>query len=296
MPSSLSDQATPGVRQLYQLIQREAGQRILMAQQESPMRGRHDQEMDYLRKTTGRLPAIRGLDFIHDDFDGVVDRALRWHDRGGIVTICWHTGVEGFGYPDSKQECPDFNALLTPGTKENGLLMRRWDHGARALARLQDRGVPVLWRPFHEFDGQWFWWGKGGPEVFQRLWRAMHDYFTGDCGLHHLIWVLGYADWVKERWYPGDDCVDILGSDTYKGVTTHFASFEKLRQLSPDKPRAFHECGVVPDLGRFYQSGAVWSWLMPWHSYWLTHGNTPERLKSVYRDERSITLKELPGF
>ena len=50
-------------------------------------------KMNYIKKTSGRLPAIRGLDYINEDFDGVTQRAIDWWKQGGIVSICWHWGT-----------------------------------------------------------------------------------------------------------------------------------------------------------------------------------------------------------
>jgi len=296
MPELSDRLAIPRARALYDYIARVMGRRMFLAQQECPHARFSEMEMEYLLQTTGRLPAIRGLDFMHDDYDGVAERALRWNGRGGIVTVCWHTGVEGFGYPDSKQEHPDFGRLLAYGTPENGLLRRRWDRAAGALSRLQEENVPVLWRPFHEFDGQWFWWGKEGGEAFRALWREMYRAFTEDYGLHNLIWVLGYADYVRPGWYPGSDVCDVLGSDTYHGVTTHAVAWPRLRALSPDKPLAFHECGTLPPPESFFREGAPWAWVMPWHTKWLTENNPPERIREIYRHERMITLDQVRRF
>ena len=46
------------------------------------------------------------------------------------------------------------------GTDENRRLLDKWEKAARGLSALQEADIPVLWRPYHEFDGQWFWWGK----------------------------------------------------------------------------------------------------------------------------------------
>ena len=294
--TSLTDpRASERAKALYRLLQTLQGQRIILAQQETPRRGSHGREIEWIEAVTGELPAMLGLDFIHDDYEGVTERALRWNDRGGIVTVCWHTGVEGIDYPSSKNEAPDWDRLLTPGTPENDLLRRRWDDAARALRRLQEADVPVLWRPFHEFDGQWFWWGKGGGERFIALWREMVRAFREDHGLHSLIWVLGYADDVREGWDPGADSFDIAGSDTYRGETVHAASYERLRALYPDKPLAFHECGMIPLPDAFFEAGCPWSWLMPWHGTILFH-NGPERIRRVYADPRAVTLSRLPAF
>ena len=260
----------PQARALYDMLLRESGRRILLAQQECPDQSRVNEELDYLLRITGQQPAIRGMDFIHNDFAGVIGRALRWHEQGGLVSICWHTGLIGVGYPGSQQESPDILRMVTPGTAEHAQLLHRWEPAANALMTLQERGVPVLWRPFHEFDGGWFWWGKQGGEAFAALWRLMVRIFTENYGLRNLIWVLGYADDVRPGWYPGDDVCDVPGSDTYRGETTHAAAYRMLRSINPDKPLAFHEVGQLPPVQRFFEDDAVWSWVMPWHTRWLT--------------------------
>lgn len=102
MPLITAD-ASPRTQRLYELLKQEAGRRVILGQQECPDQALVEEEMAYIRKVTGQLPGIRGLDFIHNDFDGVVGRALDWNDKGGIVSICWHTGLLGIGYPDSQQ-------------------------------------------------------------------------------------------------------------------------------------------------------------------------------------------------
>ncbi len=282
-------------KQLYDLLRSLEGKRILLAQQESPRKGCSDRENEWIQAVTGELPAIRGLDFIHDDYDGVTERAKHWNDRGGIVTICWHTGVRDNTYPACKEESPDWENLFIPGTDDYGLLMDRWDRAAQALKQLQKEDIPVLWRPFHEFDGKWFWWGRGGAEAFRHLWKMMRDHFEKEHGLDNLIWVLGYADDVLPGWEFDPDLFDIAGSDTYRGETVHRASYERLKQLYPGKILAFHECGLIPEPDAFFREKCPWSWIMPWHGTNLM-SNHPERIREVYRNERMITLGRLPNF
>ena len=165
--------------------------------------------------------------------------------------------------------------------------------GAKALTELKDAGIPVLWRPFHEFDGQWFWWGKGGKDNFIKLWQLMHDKFTNEYGLNNLIWVLGYSGEVKDGWYPGDEYVDIAGSDTYDNSTNKKA-WKKLEKIT-SKPLAFHECGNVPAVEKFEKDGDLWSWFMIWHTDYIIKNNA-DNLKEVYNSEKVITLDELPKF
>lgn len=280
-------------QRIYDYLCDSYGNVMLAGQQESTWMDSPDYEMNYIYNTTGKLPAIRGLDFMNNDFDGVVRRAVEWDAKGGLVTICWHTGVEISGYEESKHEWPVFDRLFTEGTEEHETLMKSWDAAAKALQKLQNAGVTVIWRPFHEFDGRWFWWGKAGAKNFVELWKRMYYTFTYEYGLNNLIWVLGYSDRAKTSWHPGDDFCDIVGSDIYNNGT-NARNMNKLRKIT-GKPLAFHECGKVPSVDKFVEDDALWTWFMVWHTNYITDNN-PDTLRAVYADDRVITLDELPVF
>lgn len=295
---SLSNKnADEKTQQIYKYICENFGISMISCQQESTWMGSPDYEIDYIIQNTGRTPAMRGLDFMNNDFDGVVKRAIEWDEKGGLVTICWHTGVISSGYQESLNDDPDFQKLLTEGTDEYEQLMESWDKAAKALQELQEAGVTVFWRPFHEFNGNkygsWFWWGKGGAENFIKLWQLMYNKFTDEYGLNNLIWVLGYTDSIMDNWYPGNEYCDIIGSDTYDG-TTNSKAFKKLAAIA-DKPIAFHECGNIPSADRFEKDKAIWSWFMIWHTDVLTENNI-EYLTDIYNSDLVITLDELPEF
>jgi glycosyl hydrolase family 26 len=188
--------------------------------------------------------------------------------------------------------------VLTPGTPEYTSMMAGLDRAAAELTILRDAHVPVLWTPFHELNGDWFWWGKGGPERFVRLWRFMFEYFTEDKALDNLIWVLGYTGQPDARWFPGKEYVDIAGADTYaRTEQPQLAMFDAVRDIvGDDVPVTFHECGIIPDPALALQQGATWSWFMTWHTDWLTEENTPEHLRAVYEDDFVVTLDELPSL
>lgn len=280
-------------QRVYQYICENFGRKMLSCQQESTWMGSPDYEMDIILEKTGKLPAMRGLDYMNNDFKGVNERAIKWWDEGGLVTICWHTGVVSSGYNESLGDNPDFEKMLTEGTEEYKQLMESWDKAASALTELRDAGVPVLWRPFHEFDGAWFWWGKGGSEQFIKLWRMMYDKFTYEYGLNNLIWVLGYSGEVKGGWYPGDEYCDVIGSDTYDNSTNSRAWKKLINIPSHKKPIAFHECGNVPVPSRFENDECIWSWFMIWHTDFVVNHDS-DILKEVYNSELVITKDELP--
>lgn len=278
---------------------------IISGQQESIWVDTPEYEMNYILNTTGKLPAMRGLDFMNDDFDGVVERAKDWWNKGGLVTICWHCGADFTGnYDDCKNdEIQNWDLIFTDGTPENKAFVENMDKAGKALQELQNSGVTVLWRPFHEFDGQWFWWGKGGPDNFKRLWIMMYNHFTNDLGLNNLIWVLGYSHNGKDykgrpaKWYPGDEYCDIVGADSYE-VDVNGAE-ERLHKIvlkitDGEKPLIFHECGLIPTVEQLKET--QWCSFMTWHTEWLIDTNTKEHLKEIYNSDYVITLDELPNF
>lgn len=161
-------------------------------------------------------------------------------------------------------EISDWDKALTEGTAEYETLIAGMDKAAEALKELQEQDIPVLWRPFHEFDGGWFWWGKGGPENFKKLWIIMYDRYTKYHQLDYLIWVLGYSGNGKDydKWYPGDEYVDIIGADSYTdGANENL--YEALKELEIKKmPICFHECGRIPTVEQLQGKNAGWVWFM----------------------------------
>lgn len=262
--------------------------------------GSEQYEFDYIFDKTGKYPAIRGLDYMNDDFSGVNRRAKEWHDRGGIVTICWHCGCDFSGSWDEsmKTVISDWDAALTEGTPEYDKLIAGMDKGAEALKELKEKGIPVLWRPFHEFDGAWFWWGNGGAENFKKLWTLMYDRYTNHWELDNLIWVLGYSGNGRdyEKWYPGDESVDIVGADSYNDGA-NAALYKKVQRTVDDTiPICFHECGRIPTAEQLRKRNADWVWFMTWHTEYITDHNDTGDLNKIYNDEYVITLDELPSL
>lgn len=283
---------------LYKYICDTYGKSIISGQQESTWMGSEQYEFKYIYENTGKYPAIRGLDYMNDDFEGVNRRAEEWHNRGGIVTICWHCGSD---FSHSWDECmktkiSDWDKALTEGTEEYNALIAGMDKGAKALTELRDKGIPVLWRPFHELDGGWFWWSKGGAENFKKLWKIMYDRYTNYWQLDNLIWVFGYSEKGKgyDKWYPGDEFVDIVGADSYKDGANN-GLYKKVTDIVGEAvPVCFHECGRIPTVSQLKKDNTKWVWFMTWHTEYITDKNDTEDLKDIYNDEYVITLDELP--
>ncbi len=278
-----------------------AGDNCITGQMESTWMGSPDYEMNYIYDCTDRYPAIRGLDFMHNDFAGVVKRAKEWWEKGGIVTICWHTGSDfASGYNESLKTELDWENAFTPGTKEYDKLLADMDRAVPFLQQLEDAGVPVLWRPFHELDGGWFWWSRGGSEYFVHLWQLMYSRYVDYWGLDNLIWVLGYSHNGGDlgAWYPGDDYVDLIGGDSYDKGANKSLYEDVSKVAAPGMPIVFHECGTIPTEDQMVKAGTDWLFFMVWHTDYITDGksNTKDSIDAIYNSDYFITLDELPAF
>lgn len=296
-----NENAIEPARRVYAYLQQVWGSACLTGQMESTWMGTPDYEVLFLQNHTGKLPAIRGLDFMHNDFAGVMNRSIEWWEMGGIPHICWHTGSDfASGYNESKSHNLNWEEAFVPGTDANLKLIAAMDRAVPYLQKLEDAGVPVLWRPFHELDGGWFWWSKGGSENFVKLWQMMYSRYTDYWGLDNLIWVLGYSGngGNMAAWYPGDDYVDLIGADSYTaGANGHL--YEEVVSIAPEgMPIVFHECGTIPTEEQMKEANAPWTMFMVWHTDWLTDSefNTVESLQEVYGSDYFITLDELPSF
>ena len=310
----VSPDAQPVVAQLLQFLHESSGRHILAGQQETvDWYGKeNDAEMQYLEQLTGKLPAIRSFDllFYSHSEEGrrgqrVAQRAIEWHERGGIVAICFHWFA---GAPRShfytRQSDFNLNRALLPGTRDHEEFIADMDVIAEELKLLRDAGVPVIWRPFHEASGGWFWWGARGPEPFKLAWRTMFDRFTRHHELNNLIWCFNPTEkrGALENWYPGDDVVDMISLDVYPllgGRPTFASEYKRFHQFRDGrKVVALTENGPIPDPDRLFAEGANWPFFSTWSGKYLTDGRTnpPDFLRRVYQHPRVITLDKLPSL
>ncbi|CAN5360868.1 hypothetical protein BH11BAC3_BH11BAC3_06600 [soil metagenome] len=256
-------------------------------------------ELKYIRDSTGKQPAIRGMDFINNrENDAEVQHAIDWWKAGGIPTIMWHWGAPavGEGYENSKKPV-NIDSIFIEGTPQYQSFWYELERKADLLEKIRDAHVPVLWRPFHELNGNWFWWGKQGPENFKKLWITVYDYMVKKRKLNNLIWVLCYTGNPDGAWYPGRKYVDIAGADTYApGISPQINMYNAVKNIVADKmPIAYHECGTPPNPDSCLAQGAMWSWWMEWHTGHLKKVNTAY-LKFIYNHELVITLDEVPDI
>lgn len=203
-----------------------------------------------VQETTGRWPAMIGLDYAQLSTGGLETRsvnrlAIDYAHEGGLVTISAHlynpASPSRGGLRDKGVR---LETLLEAGNDTHERWMEELDILAAGLAELRDAGVAVQWRPFHEMNGDWFWWGGKDPETFIRVWRHMFDYFTRTKKLNNLLWVYGPNHGRKTAaYYAGDRYVDIVGLDVYTDFIDpkHILGYPEVARLP--KPFGFTEFG-----------------------------------------------------
>lgn len=215
--------------------------------------------IEALKTRTGKLVAIAGggYDVLGAPIQPMknllaVNAVMKAHwNQGGLVEIgaAAHNPWTG-GPADDHKVKHRLTEAITPGTAANRKWMKQLDDFAEALTDLQASGVVVLWRPFHEFNGDWFWWGAAADgQDYIALWRHMHDYLTNTQKLHNLIWVWAGSresgKWMQPlmKYYPGDAYVDIVGIDMYYDTLDPAAvkAYNDLSKLG--KPFALAEYG-----------------------------------------------------
>ncbi len=190
-----------------------------------------DQPSNWLRKVvdhTGKLPRYGCVTYDFDDnpfADSLWNRGVKkmW-DRGLLVGVFSFYANPSGGRWNSPVT---IDLIFAPGdnpTKQN--FYRQMDRMAVNLKWLKDQGIPVIYTPFVESDDKNKWHAKGGSENAIKLYRLVHDTFTKDKGLDHLIWAYHTTsnDGALAKYYPGDAYVDILGKSAY-GTGLSFSEY-----------------------------------------------------------------------
>lgn len=286
--------ASPEARAVLNYLYEMKGKKILSGQMYAPW---GKDEIKIVHDLSGKYPAIRGQDMIHERLnDQEIAQAKAWYEAGGIPTIMWHWGAPtlGDGFEQSKGTI-DIDRCFQVGTAEHAAMWSDLKRVADHLQVLRDAHVPVLWRPMHELDGNWFWWSKGGPERYKKLWHTMFDYMARERKLNNLIWVACHCGKPKAEWSPGAGYMDLGGPDTYgKGIQEGLYK-SAVAIYGNDMPIPYHECGTIPDPDECMAKGVNWSWWMLWHTGHLDRHDKPALIKA-YNSDIVITRDELPNF
>ena len=276
------------------------------------------EELETIKKHTGKEPALLGFELLsyspninYLDTDeecmtevaenyGMLKRAWEWAQKKGLITFTWHwfspTGGRSKSFFSANTDF-DARRAVTEGTEEYKALISDLDVMAGLLRPFCDKHIPILWRPFHESEGDWFWWGKHGPETVRELWRIMYERYTYHHRLDNLIWVWNST---KKECYPGDEMVDIISRDMYPEAHKHGsqkAEYDGMLGMTDTKKIVtIGEIGVLPDPEAVYDEKAGWASFMVWSKVFCLSEefNSFEYLKKIYESERAVTLDSLP--
>lgn len=265
-------------------------------------------------------------------FDKMSSFIKEGYKRGGVITLSWHADN-----PVNGQSAWDITkggvSSILPGGDRHALYKEWLDRVVAFLKPLKGQNgesIPILFRPFHELTGNWFWWCQNtcSPTEFKLLWRFTVDYLRNVNGLHNLLYVYNTADFFskdefKER-YPGDDVVDLVSFDAYqhgdpakdssfyKGLTNKLDILEEMA-LEQNKIPALAETGFERIPYATWWTDVLWSaieghkisYVLAWRNHGLqANGNwhyyvpkkqdvSSEDFKKFYRLDKTLFQKEV---
>ena len=265
-----------------------------------------------IKKTTGNDPGILGSDFMFiTDKDNpnnnwyiqqenkIIQDTKDAYAKGMINTFCWHLrepyNEKSFYSADmtSEQRTDAFKSLL-PGGKFNDWYKKKLEKVASVVSNLKDtngKQIPIIFRPFHEFDGNWFWWGANycTAEEYISVYRFTVNYLRDTKNVHNILFAFSPdnsyttpSSYLSR--YPGDDYVDILGMDNYgdfdnKGTSGASLANSKLKLIS-DLAISKNKIAALTETG--YRVTSTTPAINNWFSTYLYDAITNNNLQIAY--------------
>ena len=265
-----------------------------------------------IKKTTGNDPSILGSDFMFiTDKDNpnnnwyvqqenkIIQDTKDAYAKGMINTFCWHLrepyNEKSFYSADmtSEQRTDAFKSLL-PGGKFNNWYKKKLDKVASVVSNLKDtngKQIPIIFRPFHEFDGNWFWWGANycTTEEYISVYRFTVNYLRDTKNVHNILFAFSPdnsyttpSSYLSR--YPGDDYVDVLGMDNYgdfdnKGTSGASLANSKLKLIS-DLAISKNKIAALTETG--YRVTSTTPAINNWFSTYLYDAITNNNLQIAY--------------
>ncbi|MCR5421245.1 MAG: glycoside hydrolase family 26 protein [Lachnospiraceae bacterium] len=308
--TTVNPNASERAKKLLNYLSDVAGKKIITGQhtQTVPM-----EEREYIRAATDRVPKLLGFELlsyspninINDASEeclaevymnrNTLETAMQTaKETDSIITFSFHW-YSPLGGRDKSfyTEHTDFDPekVLIEGTPERAAFYSDMDKIAKDLKPFCDEDIPILWRPFHESQGTWFWWGSKGPEVAGELYKLMFDHYTKIHRLDNLIWVWNCP---LSLGYPGDEYVDVISTDIYLEeykATDYAAEYEEMiKATTSNKVAALAEVGYIPDVDMLEKSHIPWAYYMTWSKEFCIGRkfNSLVNLRRMYDSDYSI--------
>ncbi len=288
------------------------GNHVLSGQQG----GANSDPAQWVRKAhdiTGQYPGVWNGDFgfSQDDINNrqtVVNEAKTEWANGTIPGLMMHAcrpdvatcSFEGGSNPvkGSKLSDSEWSQLITDGSALNNDYKAKLDQFVPYFQQLKDAGIPVLFRPQHELNEGWAWWGgRPGANGSARLFQITHDYLESK-GLNNIIWVWAPKDVAggasqAASYYPGSSYVDVVGLDVWVNKFPSSDWYQAIQNIAGAKPIALAEVGSVPQPAQM-ASQPKWTYWNVWMN-WLTDPayNSNDSIKAGYYDARTYSQGEI---
>jgi mannan endo-1,4-beta-mannosidase len=346
----IDTEATAETRALFRNLKMLSREHTLFGHQHATEYGHGwygDADRSDVKSVTGSHPAVIGVDLmglsgqseeqIQRNFNALRDNIVATYNRGGVTTVAWHfnnpASEGGFYWKDSVSK-PAIQLML-PGAshhEEYKSILKRVARLAHAVKGKDGSLAPLIFRPYHEMDGNWFWWGAAhcSPDQFKQLWRFTVSYLRDSLEVHNFIYAYSpdclfntEEEFLKR--YPGHNWVDMVGMDNYAdmgrdGSYNLEAALRKLKIVSDfakrkNKLAAFTETGLesIPN-GRWWTDvllrlmkteGLQLSYVLVWrndqhsatHYYapFPGHSSVPDFMR-FYEDPFTLFEKDLPSM
>lgn len=308
-PSPVNPRATPEARALLAYLYSVNGKVTLTGQHnQMPRMGVISEKVEEI---TGKYPLVWGGEWGFSDARNntddikyrpkLLDQMRAQHKAGRILVMTYHQASPTVGEPclfrggvQLKLTDAEWDEILTKGTRLHRVWEEHVDRLAAALASLRDDRIPVIFRPYHEMNGGWFWWG-GNALRFKALWLMTYNRYVNHHRLDNLLWAWNpdkpYPG--VEDFYPGDATVDLLGTDIYpdpnRKETYPQEWYDRMKGLAGAKPLALSENSVLPDPAMFDRQ--PWTYFMAWDNM-VFGANTEARMREVFADPRMRSVRE----
>jgi mannan endo-1,4-beta-mannosidase len=276
--------------------------------------GQHNKEpatapTQYTQKVvdiTGLYPGLWGGDLMFGASDvanrqSTVNAARAQWAAGSLAALTWHvcppttgSSCTWEGGPASSITAAQFTQIITDGTALNTAWKRRLDEAVPYFQQLKDAGVPVLFRPLHEMNESWNWWGnRPGSNGGARLYQITHDYLANTKGLSNLVWVWNVQDNPAGNWaayYPGNNYVDVVSLDVWYKNYPSTSDYQQIQAIAGTKPIALAEMGKLPNAA-LLASQPRWAYFMIWSEY-LQGNHTDAEIQATYYHPRVLNRGE----
>jgi len=331
--------ATPETVKLYQNLLKLHQKGVMFGHQDDLAYGVgwvYEEGRSDVKDVCGDYPAVYGwelghlelgdaysLDSVH--FDKIQNWIKTVYARGGVNTISWHLRNPLTGGSAWDVSSKEVVRSILPGGAKHELFKQYLEKLADFMLGLKtEEGtyIPVLFRPFHEHTGSWFWWGKNlcTVEEYKSLWKFTVSYLQNEKNIHHLIYVYSTdrfktADEYLER-YPGDDIIDILGFDLYDRGPDYPTALKNCLETLTSLAKEKGKIATVSESGGRLATNTTWwtmvletirpfyfSYFLVWRNPWkpASHGafapykGSPdsENFLKFYNDPKTLFQKEV---